>query len=189
MLLKIAAFVIPLGFDTLAIAIALGLRGARPLPPALTFAIFEALMPLVGLIVGTIVGARFVTPAAVIGGIVLVGVALYILKESLEDEDESEGLSFSSFRAAAIAGVGISLDELAVGFPMGTSGLPIPQTLVAIALQAFVVTYGGIALGKRLGEAFGRTTSRVAGLAAAATFGALGVYLILERVVPGLPQF
>ena len=188
MLLKIVAFVIPLGFDTLAVAIALGLRDAAPLRPALTFAVFEALMPLIGLIIGAMVGARFETLAAAIGGIVLVLVALYIAKEAMEDDDETEGLSFSSLRTATIAGFGISIDELAVGFPMGTSGLPVPQTLGAIALQAFIVTYGGIALGKRLSEAFGRKTSRAAGFAAAATFGGLGIYLILERVVPGLPQ-
>ena len=37
---KTAAFVIPLGFDTLAVAVVLGLRGMRPLRPALTFAFF-----------------------------------------------------------------------------------------------------------------------------------------------------
>ncbi len=54
----------------------------RPLRPALTFAFFEGVMPLIGLFVGRLVGARFETPAVVLGGIVLVGVALYILKEA-----------------------------------------------------------------------------------------------------------
>jgi len=41
MLARIIAFVIPLGFDTLAVAIALGLRGIGPFRPALVFAAFE----------------------------------------------------------------------------------------------------------------------------------------------------
>ncbi len=188
MLLKIAVFVVPLGFDTLAVAVVLGLRSLHPLRPALTFAFFEAVMPLVGLLLGRVVGARFETPAVVLGGIVLLAVALYMLKETLQEEDETANVSFTSLRTAALAGFGISMDELAVGFPMGTSGLPVPETIGAIAVQAFVVTYVGIVAGSRLGQALGERTSRVAGLVAAAAFALLGIYLILERFVPGLPQ-
>ncbi len=187
MLLKIAAFVVPLGFDTFAVAIALGLRGVAPLRPAVAFAFFEAAMPLLGLLLGHFVGARFETPAVVAGGVVLLGVAAYIFKEALEDEDESENLSFSSLRGAMLAGFGISMDEVAIGFPMGTSRLPIPETLEAIAVQAFVVTFVGIAAGKRIGNAFGKRTSKVATFVAAAAFALLGIYLIAQRFVSGLP--
>jgi putative Mn2+ efflux pump MntP len=80
------------------------------------------------------------------------------------------------------------MDELAIGFPMGTSGLPALQTLGAIAVQAFLVTFVGIFAGARLGEALGRRTSRTAGIVAALGFGGLGVYLIVQRFVPGLPE-
>jgi putative Mn2+ efflux pump MntP len=189
MLLKVAAFVVPLGFDTLAVAVALGLHGMRPLRPALTFAFFEAVMPLIGLVLGRVVGARFETPAVVLGGVVLLTVAAYIAKEALQDEDEAENLAFTSLRTAVIAGFGISMDELAIGFPMGTSGLPVPETVGAIAVQALIVTYVGIVLGAHLSATLGRRTSRVAGLAAAGAFALLGIYLIAQRVVPGMPQF
>jgi manganese efflux pump family protein len=188
MLVKIAVFVVPLGIDTFAVAVALGLRGAKPLRPALTFAFFEAVMPLVGLLLGRVAGARFATPAVVLGGVVLIAVALHLAKEALEEGDETETLSFTSLRTAALAGLGISMDELAIGFPMGTSGLPVPATIGAISVQTFLVTYLGIAAGTRLGEAFGRRTSRIAGLVAAAAFAMLGIYLIAQRFVPGLPE-
>src|ERR1700682_2690328 len=116
----------------------------KPLRPALTFAFFEAVMPLIGLLLGRIVGARFETPAVVVGGVVLLAGAAYIAKEALEDEDEAKKLSFTSLRTAMVAGFGISMDELAIGFPMGTSGLPVPETLGAIAVQTLIVTYVGI---------------------------------------------
>ncbi len=188
MLVKIAAFVVPLGFDTLAVAVALGIRGVSPLRPALAFAFFEAVMPLIGLLIGRFVGARFETPAVVAGGIILLGVAVYMLKEALEDDDDPARLSFTTLRNTMIAGFGISMDELAIGFPMGTSGLPIPATIAVIAMQAFFVTYVGIAVGKRVGEEFGKWTSRAAGFIAAGAFGALGLYLIAERFIPGLPE-
>lgn len=185
--MKIAAFVLPLGFDTLAVAIALGLRGLSPLRPALAFAVFEAAMPLVGLLLGRFVGARFETPAVIAGGVVLLCVAAYMLKEASEDKDEAENLSFSSLRSAMLAGFGISMDELAIGFPMGTSGLPIPETIAAIAAQTLAVTFGGIILGRRIGEAFGKRTSKLASFVAAAAFALLGTYLIAQRLIPGLP--
>jgi putative Mn2+ efflux pump MntP len=186
--LNVAAFVVPLGFDTLAVALLLGLRGIRPFRPALTFAVFEAAMPLIGILLGRLVGDRFETPAVVLGGLVLLGVALYMLKEALEDEDETAGHDFTTLGMAAIAGFGISMDELAIGFPMGTSGLPIPQTIGAIAAQAFVVTYVGIFAGSRVGARLGQHTSKISAMAAAAGFGVLGLYLIAERFAPGLPK-
>ncbi len=151
----------------------------RPLRPALTFAFFEAAMPLVGLFIGRFVGARFETPAGVLGGVILLAVASYMMKEALENE-EGDDLSFSSLRAATLAGFGISMDELAIGFPMGTSGLPIAETIGAIAVQAVMVTYVGVVTGTRLGETLGRRTSRAAGLMAAAAFALLGIYLIAQ---------
>jgi putative Mn2+ efflux pump MntP len=188
LLLKIAAFVLPLGFDTLAIAVIPGLRGFHPLRPALTFTLFEAAMPLIGLLLGRLIGARYESAAVVLGGVVLLGVAIHMLKEALEGREEAAELSFATMRTGAFAGFGVSMDELAVGFPMGTSGLPVTETIAAIAAQAFVVTYLGILAGTRFGETLGRRSSRLAGLIAALAFAVLAIYLIAQRFLPGLPQ-
>ena len=68
-LVRIVAFVLPLGLDTLAIAIALGLQGHSPLRPALLFVVFETTMPLIGIVIGRVVGLWFETPAAYLGGL------------------------------------------------------------------------------------------------------------------------
>ena len=188
MIFKIAAFVIPLGFDTFSVAIMLGLHGNRPFRPALTFAFFEAVMPLVGLLLGRLVGARFETSAALLGGVALFGVAVCMLKEILEGEGKASKHAFTSLRTTALAGFGISMDELVIGFPMGASGLPIPETIAAIALQAFIVTYVGIVAGARFGAALGRRASKMAAVVAAVAFGVLGIYLIAQRFVPTLPE-
>jgi manganese efflux pump family protein len=190
LIFRIAVFVIPLGFDTFSVAVMLGLHGKRPFQPALTFAFFEAVMPIVGLLLGRLVGARFELPAAVFGGVALLGMAACMLREILEGEREggASKLAFTSVRTTVLAGFGISMDELAIGFPMGVSGLPIPETIAAIALQAFIVTYVGIVAGARFGAAFGRRASKLAAVVAAVAFGVLGVYLIAQRFVPGLPE-
>ena len=181
--LRIATFVIPLGFDTFAVAVALGLRGLHPLRPALLFALFETAMPLIGILVGRYVGLRFGILAVYIGAIILIGIGIHTLRETLERNKETVSLSFESLRGILLAGLGISTDEIAMGFPLGALGLPIVAVLAAIAVQAFFATVIGILTGHRIGTALGRRTSRIAGLAAGVAFLLLGSYLLVERIV------
>ena len=97
MALKIVAFVLPLGLDTLAIAIALGLRDLSPWRPAFTFATFEGIMPIFGIVLARIVGLRFETAAVVMGGIILIGIGVHAIREAMLGEEGTEGVSFSSF--------------------------------------------------------------------------------------------
>lgn len=182
-ILKIAAFVLPLGLDTLAIAIALGLRGLRPWRPALTFAIFEGFMPILGIVLARVVGLRFETAAVVIGGIILIGIGFHSFREAIDSERELKTISFSSLRSTFLAGLAISTDELAIGFPLGASQLPVATVLIAIAVQTLFVTALGIAAGNRVSAALGLRASRYAGIAAGIAFSAVGVWLIAEKVL------
>jgi putative Mn2+ efflux pump MntP len=121
--LKIAAFVLPLGFDTFAVALLLGLRGMRPLRPAATFTVFEAVMPLIGLLTGRLVGARFETPAVVVGGIVLLGVAISMFKEALGRLGANLGRRASTFAGIAAA-VGFAVLAVYLIAQRFVSGLP-----------------------------------------------------------------
>ena len=87
-----------------------------------------------------------------------------------------------SLRGIILAGLGISMDEIAIGFPLGALRLPIVAVLGVMAIQTFLVTVGGILAGRKINQRLGMQTSRVAGLAAGAAFLLLGGYLILERL-------
>ena len=180
MILRLVSFVVPLGFDTLAIALALGVRGGVPMVRvALVFAAFETLMPLIGVTLGHAVDARFSAIARAVGALVLVTLGARELREGLESSqsDESAGLRFDSLRMTLLAGLAISTDELAVGFPLGVSGLPIGLLLGTIGLQTLAITVAGISLGARIGREFGLRASRVAMLVAGIVFIALGIFL------------
>jgi len=116
---RIVAFVLPLGLDTLAIAVALGLRGQRPLRPALLFVVFETTMPLIGIVIGRVVGLWFEAGAAYLGGLILLAVGLHMLQEARFRQDAAQGIGLDSRRAIVLAGLGISMDEIAIGFPLG----------------------------------------------------------------------
>jgi putative Mn2+ efflux pump MntP len=180
---QIIAFVVPLGLDTLALAIALGLRGFRPWMPALVFAVFEGVMPLFGIALARVVSLRFEAAAVVIGGAILVGLGIHSIREALHGEKEAEQISFSSFRSFFAAGLAISIDELAIGFPLGASKLPIAIVLAAIVCQTLVFATAGVIIGNRVRSTLARNASRYAGISAGIVFVILGLGLIFERLI------
>lgn len=179
MVFKIAAFVLPLGLDTLAIAVAIGMRGVKPLRPAIVFAVFEGAMPLVGILVGALLSHAFQQVAEYLGGVVLIGLGVHAMREAGEVIEEAERLAFTTVRTMMLAGLAVSIDEIAVGFPLATENLPIVAILVAIAMQAFVFGYLGVSLGSRLGAII----SHRAGLFAGVAFVLLGLWLIASHLM------
>ncbi len=166
-----ALIFLALGLDTLAVALGLGLGGlprARWLRVGLVFACCEELMPLAGLLLGLGLGARlgaFATDAA--AGILLVLGGLAI-REALQDDDDDDGPDRAALaerpRALVLAGLAVSLDELAVGLALGVLQVPLGPALAYLALRAFVLTFSGLALGTRLGARLGGRAGLVAGV-------------------------
>jgi putative Mn2+ efflux pump MntP len=177
--MTILAFILPLGLDTLAVAIVLGIKNAPLLRVAVTFAIFETVMPVFGLLIGSLVPPRFETVGALVGGLLLFFVGVHVLRESRDVDEEAAGLSFTTLRFALIAGVSISLDELAIGFPLRMAHLPVFWTLLAIGLQAFFMSSVGILFGRKLGERIAMASGAIAGVA----FMGLGLYLAIPAAM------
>lgn len=140
-------------------------------------------MPIFGIALARFVGLRFESAAVVIGGIILIGIGFRAFREAVGHEAEVDAISFTSLRSTILAGLAISTDELAIGFPLGASRLPIATVLVAIAAQTLFVTAVGISIGNRVGSALGLRASRYAGVAAGIAFSAVGLWLILEAVL------
>lgn len=140
-------------------------------------------MPVFGVALARIVGTRFAIAAVVVGGIILIGLGIHVIREALEGKQELEHGSFKSLRSSFLAGLAISSDELAIGFPMGASGLPIVTTLVAISVQALLITLLGITIGNRVGSGLGLRASRYVGIAAGIVFSLVGLWLIVDRPV------
>ncbi|GAC1586667.1 MAG: hypothetical protein NVS3B28_10580 [Candidatus Velthaea sp.] len=182
-LAKFAALIVPLGIDTFAISIAVGFNGLPALRAAFVFTLFEMFMPLIGIVGGAYAGARFEYVAALAGGAILVALGINAFREAAEEGADAARLSFATMRSAALAGVAISIDELAVGFPIGTSHLPVAGVIGAIGLQTFAVTIAGIALGRRIGRLVGARAVRISGSLAGTAFIGVGVWLIAERVL------
>ncbi len=183
--LKLIAVVLPLGMDTLAVAIVLGIAGLparRRTRVALLFTAFETGMPLLGAALGTPLGRTVGGAADYIAAGLLVALGLYTIREDHEDEDEQGRrllrMTQRGVFPALVLGVSISMDELAIGFSAGLLGLPLLPLVIAIGVQTFIVTQVGMRIGQRVGARWAEGAERIAGLALVA----LGVVLFVEQL-------
>jgi putative Mn2+ efflux pump MntP len=179
-LLRLVALVVPLGLDTFAVAVALGLAGLAPrerLRVSLVFAGFETAMPLVGFAGGGLLGDAIGGAADYVAIAVLAGVgALFFLGD--DDAARTERLARARGWSVLSLGIAISLDELAVGLALGLLALPVVLAVVLIGLQALVLSQLGLRLGERVGAEAREWAERLAGIALLG----IGAALLAERL-------
>ena len=182
MIIKLTALVLPLGLDTFAVSAAIGVLGLEPrrrLRLSLLMASFEAGMPLVGLALGAPLGRAVGAAADYIAIAVLLTFGVYtLIAHSGDDSEKIISLSSASGWGAAVLGVSVSLDELAIGFTLGLLRLPTLLVIALIGAQAFIVSQLGLRVGARVGSRTREGTERLAGLALAG----LGIALLIERL-------
>ncbi|HZT95606.1 MAG TPA: manganese efflux pump [Chloroflexota bacterium] len=179
-IIRLLALVLSLGLDTLAVSVALGmggLAGSNRRRAAFSFALFEGLMPLVGVALGKLTGAAIGRWASAVGILLLALVGAWMLVESFRSEETQR--TIEGWRTLLISSLSVSMDELAVGFSLGLIGVPIGAAVILIALQAFVVTTIGLGLGHRLGSGLSEHAEAASGLVLLLLAG----FLTLESVV------
>ena len=183
-MLKLLAFVLPLGLDSFAVAAAIGATRAttmwQRLRISLVFVIFEGGMPLIGLGLGGVLARSIGQVAGYLSGAAVIAIGAWMLRAGDKDEDEKASRITTSRGLALIAlGISISLDELAIGFSIGLARVPVIAVVVAIALQALLAAQLGLAVGARIGERWRARAEQVAGIA----LMLLGAYLITEQLI------
>jgi putative Mn2+ efflux pump MntP len=183
-LVKLLAFVLPLGLDSFAVAALVGaLRpsGRDRWRTCALFVVLETGMPVVGLALGAPVTRAVGGSADYLAAAALVGVGAWILvvgDDNLEHDRARRLLAARGWGTIGL-GLGISVDELAIGFGLGLTGLSIVEIVVAIGVQAFVAVQAGLYLGARIAERVREGVERVA----AGGLILLGLGLVVARVL------
>jgi putative Mn2+ efflux pump MntP len=172
------ALILSLGIDTLMVAISLGAAQIRgKLPIALTFALAEGVMPLIGLLAGRAVGRILGNGTAWLAGLILMGLAVWLIFFDRDDDRIGSDRRLTGWPLVAAA-FGISLDEWAVGFSVGLVGVPVLLTAGFLMVQAFLWTVLGMTFGSRLAPHIGEWTERLPGL----VLGFLGIWILVQAV-------
>jgi manganese efflux pump family protein len=185
--LRLLAFVLPLGVDSFAVAAALGAAGltsrAERARISAIFVAFEAGMPLIGVAAGGGLARVIGSVADYVAAGAVAGVGIFMLLHDTDSAEAQKGSRLASTHGLAILalGISISLDEFAIGFSLGLVRLPVIPVIIAIAIVALIASQLGLALGSRISERFRERAEKLAAIALIL----LGAYLLAERLLTG----
>ncbi len=145
-----------------------GMKQKRMCGIAGVFAVFQALMPMIGWICVHTVLQYFQTFEKFIPWIALILLAFIggkMLLEGIrggEEEKKSEKLGIA---ALLVQGVATSIDALSVGFTISNYGLAMAVVCaLIIAVVTFVICMAGLMLGKKFGTKFSGKASILGGV-------------------------
>lgn len=172
-----------LAMDAVAVSLALGLQlrhpGARQtLVAAGMFGLFQGLMPVLGwgLAFGFAAAVAAVTPWLAFGLLALVGG--HMLREGLAAEG-SATLSRVTVRTVLPLAVATSIDAAAVGVTFAFLDVAVVTTVLIIGVVTFVLSWGAVELGARVGEHLGSWAEVAGGL----VLIAIGLRILLTHLL------
>ena len=192
-IVEILLLAVALSMDAFAVAICKGLslkqiKLKQSLIVGLWFGGFQALMPLLGYLVGTALRSFVDTFVPWIAFILLAMIGANMLKEAFEkEEDGEEGCECAAQAEAGLApmamltvAIATSIDALAAGFSLLT--LPSFQLAMLAVATIGVVTCILSAVGVYVGNLFGAKHKKLAELAGGFILILLGLKIIIEHL-------
>ena len=171
-----------LSMDAFAVSVCKGLsvkklKAKHMLTVGAYFGGFQALMPLLGYILGIQFQSMIQQFDHWIAFVLLVLIGLSMIKESREKaENLNDSFSFKTMLPLAVA---TSIDALAVGVSMAFMPVDILSSAGIIGIVAFVLSVVGGLVGRRLGCLFQRRAELVGGL----VLIGIGVKILCEHLM------
>jgi putative Mn2+ efflux pump MntP len=167
---RVALLAGSLALDVFAVGVGVGIRGASiaaRVRIGLAFASAEVVMNLIGVGLGAAAGRTIGAVAGYLGFAALIGVGIWMIVETLRQQEETFDLSQGW--GLMLASLSVSLDSLGVGFSILYVGVPLIPTLIAIAFASFTSTALGLTFGRILGKRAESSAAFAAGVVLIAT--------------------
>jgi manganese efflux pump family protein len=166
-----------LGASNFAAAIGIGLAGVDArlrLRVAIAFGLFEGGMPLIGIAIGRHVATAVGSNSNLLAGGLLIATGLFTMITSRSDtarSDNGVSLRHHGMIRLLLSGAALSVDNLIVGFALGTYKVSLPAAAAIIAAVSVIASLIGLELGHRIG----RRIEYDAGLLGGGVLAAVGV--------------
>ncbi len=187
--IELLLIAISLAMDAFAVSISNGLilpnvKKRDGVTFGLYFGIFQFFMPIIGYFLGSKLTKYVQQFDHWIAFILLAIIGLNMIKESFsEDEDnspkEKEILNFKNMTMLAIA---TSIDALAVGVTFAFIGnMNILFACSVIGIVAFILSYFGLMIGKKIGTYFKTYAERIGGL----VLLGMGIKILIQHLFFG----
>jgi putative Mn2+ efflux pump MntP len=168
------------GLDNFAAAIAIGLAGVDRhvrVRIAVVFGLFEAGMPVIGLLLGRGLSGSLGSHAHLAGGGLLMLVGLQMGVSTLRAGDKApRALAGAPVGRLVVLAAGLSIDNLVIGFALGARNTPLALSVVVIGVISVALSLLGLELGSRLGAG----TEQRSELIGAAVLVAVGAAVLTD---------
>jgi len=172
-MLALLLLAVALGLDNLAAAIGIGtggigtggVRGAARVRIAVVFGLFEAGMPVLGLVLGHGLADSLGQAARWLGGGVLIVFGVVGLVQAWRapgDGGSFERLESRRIGRLLLGGLVLSGDNLAAGFALGSYHVALAVAAVVFGVVSVAMSLAGLELGARIGAAAGERSTLIA---------------------------
>ena len=175
---------ISLSMDAFAVSICKGLSVGKIKPKhmltaGIWFGGFQALMPLIGFMLGSTF-EKYITSIDHWVAFILLGIIGFnMIKESREEEEDGDLDASIAFKTMVVLAIATSIDALAVGITFAI----LPDVNIAFAVSSIgVITLLLSAVGVKLGSVFGAKYKFLAELIGGITLVGMGVKLLVEHL-------
>jgi manganese efflux pump family protein len=161
-----------LGLSNFAAAVGIGISGSDArtrLRVGVIFGIFETAMPLLGLVLGHSLAGALGHAAHWIGAALLIAAGLYAVREAIgvrrgRTGDPPAVPASQRPGRLLLTGAALSIDNLAVGFALGTYHVNLAAAAVIIGAVSVGLSLIGLELGGRIGRRAGERGELLGGL-------------------------
>jgi manganese efflux pump family protein len=186
-MLAFALVAVSLGLSNMAAAIGIGVGGVSQrtrLRVGLIFGLFEAGMPVIGLLIGHSLASHIGRQARWLAAGLLIAAGCYGVFSGLRahraaNPVSAQGASVAELLRLLGSGLALSVDNLVVGFALGSYQVGILAGAVVIGAVSVALSLAGLEFGARVGRRAGERGQVfggviLAGVGLAVGFGALG---------------
>ena len=182
----VEVLLIALGLAMDAFAVCLGagttphIHGPRPIfRLAFHFGLFQALMPILGWLLGSTIQAWIAPFDHWIALALLAFVGVRMIRSGLDANGEVHATDPSRGATLIMLSVATSIDALAVGLSLAVLSVGIIYPAIVIGVVAAAMSLLGVFLGGRLGKAFGKRMELIGGL----ILIGIGVRVVLSHIL------
>ena len=162
-ILILAALAVSLSMDAFSLSLAygtLGLSKKETLELSFIVGIYHFFMPIIGMFLGKIIlGFIHIKPDIVVF-IVLLFIGIQMAIESFKEEEKIEVMSKLEL---LLFGLAVSIDSFSVGIGLNTVTNNYILSSTVFSVSAFIFTYLGLVLGKKISEIIGKIATLLGG--------------------------
>lgn len=188
-LVELLVVAVGLSMDAFAVSVCKGLCMRRvnwrhALVIALFFGAFQALMPLIGWLLGTQFAALITPVDHWVAFVLLALIGGKMIWDAVRGDDEDPAASCPAegapldLRELTLLAVATSIDALAVGVTLAFLGVSIGWAMAVIGVTTFTLSFVGVAVGNRFGARF----EGPAALAGGVVLILIGLKILLEHL-------